>query len=483
MNVSVISRNIGLALVFNAAFMFLSVVISIIFGFDSAFAPLFMSAVITLTAGFFPLIFVKKRGAINLQEGLVIIVFSWILSCLFGMLPYVLWGGEFSVINAWFESVSGYTTTGASILTDIEILPKSLIFWRSSTNFLGGLGITIFMFFILPKQNSSFRMKLGNLEIADLSRQNYRFRFNQTVFVIGIVYMTIFLVGWISLMLAGMNWYDAINHSFTCVSTGGFSTKNDSVAAFHSFPVELILVVLMYFSSLHFGLLYTGLHKRSLKTIFNSPVVKFYTLSLIIAILITTVSVKLSGDAPTWALSFRQCLFQVVTLATATGYGTADTSVWPSFTILVLVYLSLQGGCSGSTSGGIKADRMLIFFKSLYSQFKMKLHPNGVFPVRVGNEIVEKGTVEAANIFIVFYVFIVFISAMLVSAMGMSLIDAFTGTVSCMGGVGPAFGSLGSASNYNAIPIAAKFVFSIDMLLGRLELFSIILVFSLFKMK
>ena len=219
MNISVLSRNIGIALVFNAVFMFIGVITSIIYDFDSAFSPLLLSAVITLTTGLFPLIFVRRHSNINLKEGFFIIVFSWVLSCMFGMLPYVLWGGDFSLINAWFESVSGYTTTGATILSDIESLPKSLLLWRSSTHFLGGIGVVIFMLLILPSV-STFKMRLSKMEISSLSKENYKFKTQQTIRVIASVYIGLTILQIICLLLAGMDFFDAVNHAFSTVSTG-----------------------------------------------------------------------------------------------------------------------------------------------------------------------------------------------------------------------------------------------------------------------
>ena len=186
MNLSVIARNIGIALVFNAIFMFFGVITSVIYDFDSSFSPLLLSCVITATVGFFPLIFVNNKQDINLKEGFTIVVLAWVLSCLFGMLPYVLWGGEFSLINAWFESVSGFTTTGSTILNDIEALPHGLLFWRSSTHFIGGLGVVVFMLLILPSA-STFRMRLSKMEISALSKENYQFKTKRTVKVIGFV--------------------------------------------------------------------------------------------------------------------------------------------------------------------------------------------------------------------------------------------------------------------------------------------------------
>ena len=274
MNVKVISTNVGRALLVSALFMFLSMLVSVADGMDSAFAPLSISFIITFIVGAFPFVFVKKSEAISLKDGFLIIVLSWVLSFIFGMLPYVLWGGEFSLINAWFESVSGYTTTGATILTEVESLPRSLIFWRSSTHFIGGLGVVVFLLLIMPNA-SPFRLRLTNIELSSLTKEGYRFRSVRTVYVIVSVYVGLVVVESVLLMIAGMTPFDAVNHAFSTVSTGGFSTKNNSIAYFDSVWIDLIIMVFMVLSSIHFGLLFTMFATRSFKPM-KHPVVRYF---------------------------------------------------------------------------------------------------------------------------------------------------------------------------------------------------------------
>jgi Trk-type K+ transport systems, membrane components len=395
MNINVISRNVGIALVFNAIFMFLCALVSIIYDFDSAFSPLFLSAVITLTFGVFPLIFIRKNADINIREGFTIIVLSWVLSCLFGMLPYVLWGGEFSLINAWYESVSGYTTTGSTILKNIEELPKSLLLWRSSTHFIGGIGVVIFMLLILPSV-STFRLRLSKMEISALSKENYRYKTQETIKVIAYVYVGLTILEIICLQIAGMDLFDAVNHAFSNIATGGFSTKNESIKAFNSFPIELVIMVFMLIASLHFGLLYSSIVSRSFK-ILKSPVIRFYLITLLVSSIIVSANIYFRDNIDNWYTAVRLGVFQVISIASTTGFATADTSIWPHVSILILIYLSIQCACSGSTTGGIKADRILIFFKSLRTQMKKQLHPNAVIPIRLGNNIIEPELVNAVS--------------------------------------------------------------------------------------
>ena len=252
MNVKVISRNVGLALLVSALFMFLSMLVSLADGRDSAFGPLAISFIITFIFGAFPFIFVRQTSAISQQDGFLIMVLSWLLSFIFGMLPYVLWGGEFSLVNAWFESVSGYTTTGSTILTDVEALPRSLLFWRSSTHYIGGFGVVVFLLLVLPNA-SPFRLRLANIELSSLSRVGYRYRSMRIVYIITAVYVGITLLTMVSLMIAGMNLFDAVNHAFSIVATGGFSTKNLSLAEYGSTAINIVAIVFMVISSLQWS--------------------------------------------------------------------------------------------------------------------------------------------------------------------------------------------------------------------------------------
>jgi len=223
MNVKAISANVGKALLVSALFMFLSMIVSVIYGRDEAFGPLLISFIITLLTGAFPFIFVRGKQSLSLKDGFLTIVLSWLLSFIFGMLPYVLYGGEFTLINAWFESVSGYTTTGSTILNDVEALPKSLVFWRSSTHFIGGLGVVVFLLLVMPDA-SPFRLKLTNMEMSSLSKEGYKYKPSKVIWIITTIYLSLNLATLLSLWAAGMPFFDALNHAFSISATGGFST-------------------------------------------------------------------------------------------------------------------------------------------------------------------------------------------------------------------------------------------------------------------
>lgn len=479
MNISVVSRNIGIALLFNAFFMFLSVVVSVLYDFDSAFSPLLLSAVITFTTGLFPLIFVRTHEEIHIKEGFTIIVLSWILSCIFGMLPYVLWGGEFTLINAWFESVSGYTTTGGTILQDIEALPKSLLFWRSSTHFIGGIGVVVFMLLILPMV-STFKMRLSKMEMTSLSKENYRLRTKEAIRVIATVFVGLTVTSAIAFMIAGMGPFDAVNHAFSVAATGGFSTKNASIGAFGSFGVELVAAVYMIIGGMHFGLIYQAFSHRSPK-LFKSPATRLYLGTIVVATVIVAADLLVSGTGSSVWDTLWMAFFNVASYISTTGFATVDCSVWPALSILLLMFLSVQCACSGSTSGGLKTDRILIFWKSFRVQLRKQMHPSAVIPTRVGTSIVDTQMVAAVNLYIAVYFLFLFVGAAALCMMGVDYMDAFSASISNLGNVGPGFGNVGALDNFSQIPVLGKFILAAQMLLGRLEIYSLIIMFSIWK--
>lgn len=479
MNLRTVTRNIGLALLLNALFMYISAIVSAIYDFDASFSPLLLSAVITTFAGSFPLIFVSKFYEINIKEGFTIVVFSWILSCLFGMLPYVLYGGEFSILNSWFESVSGYTTTGATILTDIESVPKGLLFWRSSTHWLGGLGVVLFMLLVLPSV-STFRMRLSKMEISSLSKENFRFKAHQTIRVISLVYFGLTFAEVLLLVIAGMDLFDAVNHSFATIATGGFSTKNLSIRSFDSVSIEIIIMFFMLLSGIHFGLLYSFVSGKS-TNLFRSPIIRYYLLSILAGSVIVSLNIKFSGIYTSWATAFREGFFQVISIGTTTGFANGDSSVWPGFSILLIMFFTIQCACSGSTSGGMKADRVWIFFLAVKAQIIKQIHPNAVVSVKMGTQTLDRDTVYSINLFIALYLLIVFISALLLTGLGTPIIDAFSASAACMGNVGPGFGEVGSLGNYTSIPALGKLLLTVQMLLGRLEIYALLLIFVLYR--
>ena len=476
MNVKAISLDIGKALQVNALFMLLSLGVSAAYGFDSGFTPLLISFLITSIAGSFPLIFVKNAQQETTQEGFITIVFSWLLSFIFGMLPYVLWGGEFTLMNAWFESVSGYTTTGSTILTDIEALPKSLLMWRSSTHYIGGLGVVVFLLLILP-DTSTFKFKLSHLELSSIAKEGYRYKSGKTVRVITFTYIGLTVAEFLCLWAAGMTPFDAINHAFSTIATGGFSTKNTSIMFYDSNAINIIIMVFMTLASMHFGVIYASIATRSFKPL-RHPITRYYLMVILVLSALATLSLTTQGG-----LRFPEALmsgsFQVISFISTTGFGQADNALWPIMANAILLFAGFHCGCSGSTTGGIKADRMYISLKAIMGDFRKRLSPSAVFRTRVGDACVAEDTVSSIFLFIVLYIIVIFLSFVAVLLCGVDIAEAFSGTLASLGNVGPGLGSLGTMGSYGSQPEVAKFIYTMDMFLGRLEIFPILVAVSL----
>ncbi|MDR0419935.1 MAG: TrkH family potassium uptake protein, partial [Prevotellaceae bacterium] len=460
-----IVRYISFVLLINAAFMLLSALVSVFDGIGSDFFPLLLSAFITFTVGCFPFIFVPKNPNLNNKEINVFVVFAWLMSCVFGMLPYVLWGGEFNVPNAWFESVSGFTTTGATILNDIESVPRGLLFWRSATHYIGGVGIVLFAVIVLQSQYTT-QVRLTNAEVSLLAKDNFHFKAQQLLRVIISVYIGLTVILTALLMLCGMNLFDAVNHAFSTIATGGFSTKNGSISSFNSIPVGIIIMIFMIISGMHFGVIYSTLAGRP-KAMFHSPIIRFYLVSMGVGTIIVTANLLISGNYSNFFNAVYNSAFQVIAVTSTTGFATADSTSWHPVAMCVLIYLSAQCACAGSTSGGIKVDRMYILWRSIVAQLKIRQHPNAIVSVRLANSVIDERRVSSAMTYIALYLFITLLATVILSMFNIDLLSGFTTSLSFMGNVGPGIGQYGSLGNYASLPEMVKFTYPIFMLLGR----------------
>lgn len=471
MRYSVILRYVGTVMLCLSAFMAVSAGISLV-SHDTGFYPLLLSSLLTLLLGVFPMIFVSKADGITTKEGFMIVVGSWVLSCVVGMFPYLFWGGEFSLINAWFESVSGFTATGASILTDVQALPQGLLFWRTATSWIGGAGVVMFALLILPSLGTN-KMALSGIELSSLAKDNYRYRTQMVVRILLATYIGLTIVTTLLLKVAGMRWFDALNHSMSACATGGFSTKNASIGYFDSPLIEWILIVAMFLSSLHFGLIYSTFTRKA-NNIFRSEVVRTYVVIIALATLFVAASLYFTGVYTDVFTSLRQSVFQVVSLITTTGFATADTNLWTPFAIVVLIIVSIICGCAGSTSGGVKVDRVLLYAKVLKARLRGQQHPNAVFRIRLDGIVQDDRQVNTTTLFITTYFVLILLGTLSSTLFGMDMLTAFSSSVSFVSNVGPGFGEVGSLNNYAEIPVILKIQGSILMLMGRLEIFGFI---------
>lgn len=479
MRKTIIFRHLGLILLFNSFFLLISAIISGVLG-ETSFIPLLYSALVSMIFGIFPLIFVDKTQDIQSKEGIFIVVSGWALSCIVGMIPYILWGGEFTLVNGWFESVSGFTTTGSSILNDIEGLPKGLLFWRSSTHWLGGIGIILFVLLIFPRASTS-KHTLIRSELSEMSTKSFRTKTSDILKVILYIYVGLTVLEVICLSIAGMSLFDAITHSFGTIATGGFSPKNTSIAHFDSVAIEVIIMIFMVLSGMHFGLHFATITGKR-RNLFTSSVVKYYLLFLSIGIALVSLKLYLT-DFGTWKEALRYGSFQVISLGTTTGYATIDTGAWPAFTQLVLIYFSIQCACIGSTSGGLKFDRVLMLLKSIKKQVQIFIHPQAVIVKKIDKIKISNEMEQFFLTFTILYLVVILISTFINSFLGVDLMTSFSASVATIGNVGPGFGGVSSLGNYADLPGLSKFTLTITMLMGRLEIFSILSLFYLRRWK
>ncbi len=471
MRFNVILRYVGAVMLCLSAFMAVSAGISLVSN-DAGFYPLLLSALLTLLLGAFPMIFVSKADSITTKEGFMIVVGSWVLSCVVGMFPYLIWGGEFTLVNAWFESVSGFTTTGASILTDIEALPQGLLFWRSATNWIGGVGVVMFALLILPSLGTN-KMALSGIELSSLAKDNYRYRTQMVVKILLTIYIGLTIIATLLLKVSGMRWFDAVNHAMSACATGGFSTKNASVGFYDSPLIEWILIVVMFISSLHYGLIYSTFTRKA-NNIFRSEVVRVYVAIIVGATLLIGASLYFSDTYENIFTSLRQSVFQVVSLISTTGFATANTNLWTPFAIVILIILSIICGCAGSTSGGAKVDRVLLYGKVLKARLRGQQHPNAIIRIRLDGILQEDRQVNTVTLFLTTYFVLILLGTLSSALFGMDLLSAFSSSVAFIGNVGPGFGAVGSLDNYAELPSILKIQGSILMLMGRLEIFGFI---------
>jgi len=398
-------------------------------------------------------------------------------ACFFGALPFMLYGHEFSFVNAIFESVSGFTTTGASILNDIEAVPKGLLFWRIATAWIGGIGVVSLVSVVISTRNDS-HSQLAGMELSSIAKEYYHGRRKQFINRILVVYVGLTGASTLGLHLAGMTWYDALTHAMSACSTCGFSTKNISIAEFDSAVIEAILSVSMLLASINFSLIFSTFWPSgsNRKNLFNTKIVRVFLGSVLAGTLLMTVNLFKTRTYGTFGEAFRVASFQMCSITTTTGFATCDTNLWPAFCISILLVGSLVCGCSGSTSGGIKIDRVWFALKGTSEMIKTLTHPYKHDYVRLDGNTKTEEEVASVISFILLYMGFVVVGMMVYNICGMDFLTGLSASIACLGNVGPGFGVIGSMGNYAGLSDFLK-LFSIAlMLLGRLEIYPILIV-------
>lgn len=474
-NTKVIANIIGFLLILEGIFMTMCIPFSIYYG-DNDIIVLVSVGMATSIVGSFLFFFTKEKDPeIRRREGYIVVGLGWMILSLFGALPFVIHGAIPNYTDAFFETISGFTTTGASILNNIEEIPHGLLLWRSATQWLGGMGIIVLSLAIMPILGIG-GMQLFVAEVPGPTKDKIHPRVRETAKRLWGIYVILTGTEALLLMLGGMSLFDAVNHSLTTMATGGFSTKQASIAAYNSPFIHYVIIFFMFLAGINFSLHYYGLHGK-FQVFGQNDEFRFYVKILLAFSIIITASLYIL-DIYDIEESFRNSLFQVVSIVTTTGYVTADYEIWGPFFKILFFMLLFIGGCAGSTAGGIKIVRHQLLIRNSFSELKRLVHPRAVIRVRFNNNAVSQDIISNVLAFFLFYIGIVLVGTLVMSLFGLDFESAFGSVATSLGNVGPAISSVGPTQNFAHIPDLGKWVLSFLMLMGRLELFTILLIFS-----
>lgn len=474
-NFRFIANLMGRLLMIESGFLFLCVIISLIYGEQDGMA-FFYTTLITITAGFLMTNLIKaKDRTLAKKDGYFMVTMVWIVFSLFGCLPYLFGQTIPSFANAFFETMSGFTTTGSSILNDIDSLPHATLFWRSLTQWLGGLGIIMLFIAILPSLGIEGR-DLYVAEVPGPTHNKTSFTFTSMARQMWIIYMVLTLLETVLLMIGGMDLFDGICHSFTTMATGGFSTKQASIAYWDSAYIQYVIILFMFIAGINFGLLHTTI-RGNWRKLFRDNEFQLYFFIVLAASMIIGLGLYADGWGD-FGKSMRDAIFQVVTLITTTGFATADYLLWPPFLSLILFLLFFIGSSAGSTSGGMKVIRVLLLFKNSFIELKRIIHPNGIINVKYNCKTVHPHIMTAIMGFAILFMIIFIIGSLIMTLFTEDLITACSAVITAMSNVGPGFGSLGPMYSFASLSDFAKLFLAFLMLVGRLEIFTVMVLFT-----
>jgi len=474
MNYGIVLRVLGIILIIEAALMVPSYIIALYSnGHDSM--SFLITILITALVGF---LMTRKKNTskvLTSREGFTIVTFGWILVSVFGSLPLYLSGSVETFIDSLFEIVSGFTTTGSTIMTDVEVLPLGILYWRSFTHWIGGMGILVFTLALLPA------LGIGGFQIFKAESPGPMAgkiapRLKDTARTLYITYILLTIANIILLMVGGMNLFDALIFSYGTMGTGGFANKNLSVGSYQSSYIHFILGIFMIIAGTNFSLYYS-LSKKRFAEFYKDEELRLYLIVIAVAVLAITINLMFSNYDNLFK-AFRDAFFQVSSIITTTGFTTVDYDLWPSFSKLILLFLMFIGGCAGSTAGGMKIIRVLIMLKLIKREVTKSLHPRAMLPIKVNGKVVSNEFVAGINSFISLYLLIFVVSSIIVTTSGVSITSAMSSVAATLGNIGPALEFAGPTRNFVAYSQPLKLLFTMLMLLGRLELFTVITLFS-----
>ncbi|ANX00300.1 potassium transporter KefA [Thermoclostridium stercorarium subsp. leptospartum DSM 9219] len=474
MNIRMILRIVGIVLLIEGTGMVPSFIVSLIYAQGDAIAFL-ISILITAASGFLLYRIPVRNGKFYARDGFAAVSLGWTAISLFGSMPFVISGAIPSFIDAFFETVSGFTTTGSSILKDIESLPKGILFWRSFTNFMGGMGVLVFTLAVIPSIAPG-SIHIMNAESTGPSKEKLVPKLKETVRILYTIYVVMATCQIILLLIAGIPLYDSLVHAFASAGTGGFSNRNLSVGAYGNVYAEVIITVFTILFGVNFGLYYR-LINGDIRGFFKDEEFRFYIGTILVSITLITIDLY-THRFFTLGQSLRHSSFQVGTIITTTGFSTTDFNLWPTFSKIILVMLMLFGACAGSTGGGIKCIRILLLLKTARREIARIIHPRAVHTVKVSNRVIDENTVNKTLSYFFIYMSLFFISVLLISLDGKDLVTSATAVLATLSNIGPGFEAVGPTGNFSDFSAFSKLVFSFDMLAGRLEFYPIFVLIS-----
>lgn len=474
-NVEIIVKVLSFLLIIESLFMFSGLFFA--WYFEEAFSPLILSGLVTGTTGLVLWFTIHPRTGIKnvgKRDGYLIVTLSWVVISAFGTLPFLFSGAISSFTDAFFETMSGFTTTGASILTDIEAVPKNILYWRATTHWIGGMGIIVLTVAVLPFLGIG-GMQLLVAEMPGITPDKLHPRITATAKRLWGIYVLFTLVEVLLLWAGDMNLFDSICHSFATMATGGFSTRNNSIAAFSPYS-QYVIILFMILAGTNFTLHYLALH-RNFKKVIGNQEFRTYIGIIIIATLVITIGLIIFH---TYGLSdsFRDSLFNVVSIITTTGFVTSDYLKWPPFFWMLIFALMFIGGSAGSTGGGVKVVRHYLLFKNSCLELKRAIHPSAIIPVKFNKKAVNQDIIFNVMAFFLIYILIFGGGAVILSSLGLDFETSVGASIASLGNIGPGIGHVGPMDNYDFIPVLGKWLLSFLMLLGRLELFTVLIILS-----
>ena len=476
-NIAQLLRIIGLLMIFEAFFLIIPTLTCVYYG-EKDWIPFGGTTILTAVIGILMLSRIRPRtGHMSKRDGFLLTALVWIVFSIFGMLPFLTCSTPLSISDAFFESMSGFTTTGASVLDNVSGMSHGILLWRAMMQWIGGMGIILFSLAVVPMLNHSGGMQMFNAEVTGITHDKIRPRISQTAKSLWTVYLTLTVILVLLLWAGPMDFFDSICHAFGAISTGGFSTESFGIVAYHSDYVKIVLTIFMFIGGVNFALIYKTVSGNT-RAIRHNDVLRAYVMTIAIFYVLFAITIISRGQCNSWQDITINPIFQIVSTITSTGYSSVNYEAWGPFVLALMFVLMFTGACAGSTSGGAKIDRLLYLIKNCRNEIYRCIHPNAILSVRINGKVINPDIVSKVIAFLCIYMLLIVAGGLTLSAFDVPLIDSFFSAFSCISNTGLGAGVTGYGSSYEILPDAAKWVLSLMMLIGRLEIFTVLLLFT-----